>query len=123
MRPMGAGGDSVRAGSQRPNADMYQRDNAPGRPKVAGTPSLRGDGSRPTADEDEMGLTEMLAMGGDVEGEDTTTHVGTLAEAIAKRLAKHMMAAGGEVDLEESSKEHGNTEDDLSFDALGKETV
>lgn len=66
---------------------------------------IRAGSEKPTADSDQ-------------------SHLSTLAEAIASRLAKHMMAQGGEVHddgLNESSEEKGNAEDDLSFDALGDE--
>lgn len=117
------GGADRRGGSAPVSADQGERTNAP---LVSGgrAQSKRAASIRPTADNDEMGQTQMLAMGGDVEGEDQDSHMGTLAEAIAERLHRKMMAMGGDVHddgLDEHSEEHGNTEDDLSYDALGKE--
>lgn len=118
------GGSTVRAGSQRPTADMYEKDNAPKRTPSPVMAPTRAGSKRPTADNDEYGQTEMLAYGGDVEGEDTARHMGSLAEAIADRLHRKMMAMGGEAHddgLNENSEEKGNYEDDLSYEALGKE--
>jgi len=122
-KPHDADVELVRGDQMRPTADTEENYND-GESKEGHAMSKRAASSRPTADSDEYGETEMLAEGGDVEGEDEDTHVGSLAEAIAKRLAKHLMAGGGKVHddgLDESSKEHGNFEDDLSFDALGEE--
>jgi hypothetical protein len=110
----------LKAGTVRPSADRENDEAAPHRTPAKDMNLVRAGSERPTADKDEHGQTKM-ADGGYLEGEDTSTHMGTLAEAIAKRLAKHMMAEGGRVDLEENSEEHGNAEDDLSFEALGKE--
>lgn len=148
----GPDGNIVRAGSQRPTADSYEktqskvmpttggadrrggsapvsadqgeRTNAPKRTAASPGKSIRAASTRPTADNDEYGSTQMLAYGGDVEGEDTDMHDGSLAEAIAKRLAKHLMAEGGmahDDGLNENSEEKGNFEDQLSYDALGEE--
>lgn len=120
-----AGGIEDRAGSQRPTADQDEDQGIPKRPHESSTHEERAGSMRPSADEDEMGQTKMLAYGGDVEDEDTMTHDGTLAEAIARRLAKHLMAKGGvagdrPIDRDNNPTEQDNYEDDLSFDALGK---
>lgn len=118
------GGMDRRAGSSPVSADSGERTNAAPVRKVAGGTNVRAGSQRPTADYSE-GTNAKFAFGGDVEDEDMSTHDGTLAEAIAKRLAKHLlMAEGGDVrdpDLDNDSIEHGNSLDDLNFDALGKE--
>lgn len=116
------GGADRRGGSAPVSADKGERTNAP---LVSGgrAQPKRAASSRPTADNDEMGQTQMLAYGGDVEGEDRD-HMGSLAEAIADRIHRKMMAQGGmahDDGLNENSEEKGNYEDDLSYDALGEE--
>lgn len=119
-----SGGADRRGGSAPVSADSGERTNAPKRTAASPGKSIRAASTRPTADNDEMGSTQMLAYGGDVEGEDEDRHMGSLAEAIADRLHSKMMAQGGmahDDGLNENSEEHGNMEDDLSYDALGEE--
>lgn len=118
-----SGGADRRGGSAPVSADSGERTNAPLRSGGRAQPT-RAASTRPTADNDEMGQTQMLAFGGDVEGESEDHRIGTMAEAIADRIHRKMMAQGGmahDDGLEDNSEEKGNFEDDLSFDALGKE--
>jgi hypothetical protein len=107
-------------GSSKPSADRDNDEAAPHRTPMKDMNPVRAGSTRPTEDKDEMGQNKMMAEGGDVEDESEDHHIGTMAEAIAKRLAKHMMARGGMIDRDNNATEQDNYEDDLSFDALGK---
>lgn len=109
-----------RGGSSRPSADSGNDEAAPHRTPMKDINLVRAGSTRPNEDEDERGQTKTLAHGGDVEDETDNHHVGTMADAIAKRLAVHMMARGGMIDRDNNATEQDNYEDDLSFDALGK---
>jgi len=106
--------EMIKAGSQKASANSGNQSNL-SLPKSDSSSLIRG-GTKGSYDD-----TDAPKRPKD-QGEDN--HMGTLAEAIAKRLSKHLMAGGGEVrddSLDEATEEHGNEADDLNFEALGKE--
>jgi len=119
-----AEGGLVRAGSERPTADSGETHLCTPSCYVPGGHAhdelIRGDAGRPTADS--MERTNSYAEGGMVrempEGEELRAGSTSVYDSLRHRKR---FAAGGRVDdLDDSDVEHGNVEDDLSYNALGK---
>lgn len=105
------GGPAPGSGNSLPMALSIQRKNKP-KKMAGGGPVVATDPEKKKTLGETIGYP--MAEGGEIERCSP-------AEMIMRKRRAARMAEGGMVDLEEGTEEHGNMEDDLSWEALGKE--